>query len=77
VRLLYESGLITKIRLVPKLNGANLSKADLSGASRITGEELKRQVAALEGATMPGNQKYEDWFKSKGCREGGKNSGPS
>jgi hypothetical protein len=92
VRLRYESGLITKDRLVLKLNGANSSKANLvganlmavdlsrtnlSGADGITREELKRQAAALEGATMPDNQKYKDWPKSKGRGKGRKSSGLS
>jgi uncharacterized protein YjbI with pentapeptide repeats len=50
------------------LSGADLSGADLTGAERVTNEELERQAASLEGATMPNGQKYEDWLKSK---EGG------
>jgi uncharacterized protein YjbI with pentapeptide repeats len=36
-----------------ELSGANLEAADLSGATGITKEELERQAASLEGATMP------------------------
>jgi hypothetical protein len=42
----------------------------------VTNEELQQQAASLEGATMPDDQKYEDWLKSKGCA-GWENSGPS
>lgn len=54
---------------------ADLRGADLRGASErtrdkserlITNEELARQAASLEGATMPNGQKYEEWLKSKG-----------
>jgi uncharacterized protein YjbI with pentapeptide repeats len=62
------------------LNGANFSNAtltgaNLSGAKGLTNEELEQQAASLEGATMPNGQKYEDWLKSKGRVEGGKNDG--
>jgi hypothetical protein len=46
------------------LNGANLSKA-----KGISNEELEDQASALEGATMPDGQLYEDWLKSKGGGE--------
>jgi hypothetical protein len=39
--------------------------ADLTSAEGITNVELERQVASLEGSTMPNGQKYEDWLKSK------------
>jgi uncharacterized protein YjbI with pentapeptide repeats len=42
------------------LRGANLSRADLSGAKRISNEELEQEAESLEGATMPNGQKYED-----------------
>ena len=53
-----------------RLNGnnfsdADLSNADLSNAKGISNEELERQAATLEGATMPNLQKYEDWLKDK------------
>jgi uncharacterized protein YjbI with pentapeptide repeats len=59
------------------LDNAYLSDADLTGAEGITNEELDRQAASLEGATMPNGQKYEDWIKSKNREEGGKNVGSS
>jgi Pentapeptide repeats (8 copies) len=64
------------------LNGAVLIGADLNGADLLdatgkTYEELERQATSLEGATMPNGQKCEDWIKSKGSGEGGKNSGTS
>jgi uncharacterized protein YjbI with pentapeptide repeats len=51
------------------LEGASLSHANLSGAKGVTNEELDQQAASLEGATMPNDQKYEDWLKSKGRGE--------
>jgi hypothetical protein len=57
------------------LSGANLYNADLSGAdlsdaylwrtvlfkaAGITNEELEQQAHTLDGATMPGGQKYEE-----------------
>jgi uncharacterized protein YjbI with pentapeptide repeats len=68
------------------MEGADLGGADLSGAYKhnsdgsrrmVTNEELEEQAASLAGATMPDGQKYEDWLKSKGRGEDGKNSGPS
>jgi hypothetical protein len=50
------------------LNRAALGGADLTGAEGT--EDVERQVMALEGATMPNGQKYENWLKDK---EGGKN----
>ena len=51
------------------LEFANLSNADLSDAEGITNEELEQRVGslegALEGATMPNGQKYEDWLRDK------------
>jgi uncharacterized protein YjbI with pentapeptide repeats len=44
---------------------ADLSGADLNGAAGITNEQLHQQAAALERATMPNGQKYEDWRKDK------------
>jgi hypothetical protein len=34
-------------------------------------------VSSLEWDTMPDGQKYEEWLRSKGRVEGGKNSGTS
>jgi len=53
-------------------DAADLSDADLSGANlreaEITVEQLVR-VKSLEGATMPNDQKYEDWLEtSEGAR---------
>jgi uncharacterized protein YjbI with pentapeptide repeats len=59
------------------LSKANVSKANLYGAKGLTNEDLKRQTSALEGATMPNGEKYENWLKSKGREEDGENSGPS
>ena len=42
------------------LTDADLSGADLTDAT-ITEEQIA-QCASLEGATMPGGQKYEDWL---------------
>ena len=60
------------------LRGANLHEADLSGADLsnaigVANEHLDEQAWSLEGATMPGGQKYEDWLKSKGHGEDGEN----
>jgi uncharacterized protein YjbI with pentapeptide repeats len=56
------------------LSGANLRHAHLSGAVGITNEELDQQAISLEGATMPNDQKYEDWLKDKeGRKETGAN----
>ena len=57
------------------LRGANLRGAFLSGAGGITNEDLHQQARALDGATMPNGQKYEEWLKSRG--ENGQNSGAS
>jgi uncharacterized protein YjbI with pentapeptide repeats len=65
-----EEGLIKA-----NLAGADLTHADLTGA-KVTQEQLN-QARSLEGATMPNGQKYEEWLKSKGRGEDGKNSGPS
>jgi hypothetical protein len=83
---LYESGLIHKGKLVvdlvaAKLNeanliDANLRRANLRGAQGVTDEQLA-EAGDLTGATMPHGQKYEDWLKSKGREEGGKNDGSS
>jgi uncharacterized protein YjbI with pentapeptide repeats len=50
------------------LSGANLSGSDLKGAvlkdaEGVTNEQLNA-CKSLEGATMPGGQKYEDWLKT-------------
>jgi hypothetical protein len=66
-----------------KLFGAYLSGADLRGtnlkdAKGVSNEQLQQQAVALEGATMPNGQKYEDWLKGReGTREDGGNSDSS
>jgi uncharacterized protein YjbI with pentapeptide repeats len=59
------------------LSGADLSNVDLTGAdlteanltdANITDEQLAK-CNALEGATMPNGQKYEDWLKDREGRE--------
>jgi hypothetical protein len=57
------------------MRDANLRDAYLAGATGMTNEELGRQASTLEGATMPNGQKYEDWLKSKGREQDGKNDG--
>jgi hypothetical protein len=57
------------------MRDANLRDAYLAGATGMTNEELGRQASSLEGATMPNGQKYEDWLKSKGREQDGKNDG--
>jgi hypothetical protein len=61
------------------LRGANLSGADLSNANlkgaNITEEQLAK-CKSLAGAIMPNGQNYEEWLKSKGRGEDGKNTGP-
>jgi uncharacterized protein YjbI with pentapeptide repeats len=62
------------------LNGIDLHGADLSGtnlrdARGVTDEQLEEQALTLQGATMPGGQKYEDWLKSS--RQDGNDGGPS
>jgi len=51
------------------LQGANLTDANLTGANlsnaKVTSEQLA-QAKSLKGATMPNDQKYEDWLKDKG-----------
>jgi DNA-binding transcriptional MerR regulator len=59
------------------LSSANLIGATLSRATGVTNEELEQQAEGLEGTTMPNGQKYEEWLKSKGSGDDGKNSGPS
>jgi uncharacterized protein YjbI with pentapeptide repeats len=68
------------------LSGANLSGADLKRAKLreanlteaigLTDEQIVAGES-FEDATMPNGQKYEDWLKSKGSGEDGKNSSPS
>jgi uncharacterized protein YjbI with pentapeptide repeats len=48
---------------------ADLSDADLIEAHGWTEDQLS-EAKSLKGATMPNEQKYEDWLKDK---EGGKN----
>jgi hypothetical protein len=80
LQFLYESDLITKDGVIVNLKGTDLSGADLSGAdlreAKVTDEQLD-QAAHLQNTTMPNGQKYEDWLKSKGCREDGENGGLS
>jgi uncharacterized protein YjbI with pentapeptide repeats len=52
------------------LRQANLRQANLSEAVSLTDTQIA-EAESLEGATMPNGQKYEDWLKSKGSREGG------
>jgi uncharacterized protein YjbI with pentapeptide repeats len=69
------------------LGGADLSRTNLSGAYEgfnsdgsvrlVANEKLEEQAKSLEGAIMPNGQKYEDWLKSRGSGEDGKNSGSS
>jgi uncharacterized protein YjbI with pentapeptide repeats len=56
------------------LSGADLTGADLSNAQGVSCQQMQG-AESLEDATMPNGQKYEDWLKSKGCREDGENSG--
>ena len=51
------------------LKGANLTDAYVS-------EEQLLSAESLEDATMPNEQTYEEWLKSKGSGEDGQNSGP-
>jgi uncharacterized protein YjbI with pentapeptide repeats len=56
------------------LSGADISGADLSGAYLGGAEGVRCQqtqdAKSLDGATMPNEQKYEDWLKDReGCRE--------
>ena len=44
------------------LSRADLSRADLRGA-KVTDEQLVHTFQ--EGSTLPGGQKFEDWFKEK------------
>lgn len=44
---------------------ADLSYADLSRAVGISEEELEQQAGSLAGATLPNEQKYEDWLKNR------------
>jgi hypothetical protein len=53
------------------LGSANLGEANLRGAT-VTEEQLEK-AWVLEGATMPNGQKYEEWLKSTGREEDGKN----
>jgi hypothetical protein len=59
------------------LTSANLKDANLSGAEGITNEKLEQEADDLDRATMPNGQKYEDWLKSKGRKQNGKNDGSS
>jgi uncharacterized protein YjbI with pentapeptide repeats len=54
------------------LQGANLADAVLRGANlsnaKVTSEQLA-EAKSLEGATMPNDQKYEDWLKDREKRQ--------
>jgi uncharacterized protein YjbI with pentapeptide repeats len=52
-----------------ELGYAKLRDANLRDARGITEEQLEEQAKNLEGATMPNNQRYEDWLKDKKARE--------
>jgi hypothetical protein len=52
------------------LSHAYLSEADLREATGWTEEPL-RAASSLEGATMPDDQKYEEWLKSSGEENNG------
>jgi uncharacterized protein YjbI with pentapeptide repeats len=41
------------------LEGANLTEADLEGATGVTVEELEEQAASLEAATMPDGTEHD------------------
>ena len=69
---MQEANLIAADRVVLTLHGADLSGATLSWAT-LTAEQVAG-AKSLKGATMPNDQKYEDWLKSS--RENGENSGP-
>jgi uncharacterized protein YjbI with pentapeptide repeats len=62
------------------LQGANLTDAVLRGANlsnaKVTSEQLA-EAKSLEGATMPDDQKYEDWLKDKEGRRGARENGGS
>jgi uncharacterized protein YjbI with pentapeptide repeats len=62
------------------LQGANLTDAVLRGANlsnaKVTSEQLA-EAKSLEGATMPDDQKYEDWLKDKEGRRGARENGAS
>ena len=51
------------------IHDANLSGANLSGATGKTAEQLDGQAGSLEGAIMPDGQKYGDWLKDEGGGE--------
>jgi uncharacterized protein YjbI with pentapeptide repeats len=74
-RTLYDLGVVMLVGA--KLQDANLSSANLGGAHGVTNEQLDQQARDLKGATMPNGQKYEEWLKSKGSQEDGKNDGSS
>src|SRR5215211_4527333 len=62
------------------LQGANLTDAVLRGTNlsnaKVTSEQLA-EAKSLEGATMPDDQKYEDWLKDKEGRRGARENGGS
>ena len=58
-----------KMEIAVVVGEANLNRANLEGAWGITNRELAQQTSALEGATMPNGQKYEDWLKDREGRK--------
>jgi uncharacterized protein YjbI with pentapeptide repeats len=66
---------LEKAKLInASLSGADLSGANLSGANLSRAEGVRCQqtqdAKSLEGATMPNEQKYEEWLKDRGgCGE--------
>jgi uncharacterized protein YjbI with pentapeptide repeats len=59
---LRDANLISADLRGADISGASLSGASLSGAA-VTEEQLSSSES-LEGATMPNDQKYEDWLKT-------------
>jgi hypothetical protein len=88
VQFLVEAKLVQRVAgtgPIISLNGDDLSGAylfssalngaDLDGARGVTNRELEQQASLLSRTTMPHGQRYEDWLKSKGQEENGKNGG--
>jgi hypothetical protein len=59
----HESDLQQELMREANTRGADLSGANLWGATGMSNKELERRAASLKGATMPEGQKYEDWVK--------------
>jgi hypothetical protein len=49
--------------------------ANLTAGRGIDTEWAERHAWAFEGATMPNEQKYEDWLKDKEAREEDRENG--